>query len=149
MECVEILSALLTPVIAIIAVYIAYRQYQIEKSKLNLELYDRRLHIYEEVKKIISIIVQKASAEPEEMFNFRSAVSEADFLFDSDITDYIQEIWDRGFNLIQNNQLYSRSPSPQDYDHEAVTDAIHQECMWFADQFEPVKSKFKKYLTLG
>ena len=56
-QIVEISKALLTPVIAVVATYIAYQQWQTNRQKLNLERYDRRLHVYEEVRKILSIIL--------------------------------------------------------------------------------------------
>ena len=50
-EMIEISTALLTPIIAIIATYIAYQQWKTNQLKLNLERYDRRLEVYEEVRK--------------------------------------------------------------------------------------------------
>lgn len=54
-DAVALFNAFLTPLIAIVAVYIAWQQWQTNKHKLELELYDRRLRIYEEVRKILSI----------------------------------------------------------------------------------------------
>jgi hypothetical protein len=50
-QIIRILHALLTPVIAIVAIYIAWQQWQTNVQKLNLARYDRRLRVYEEVKK--------------------------------------------------------------------------------------------------
>jgi hypothetical protein len=44
---VEASSAALTPVVAILTVYIAYQQYQTNMSKLRLDLYDRRRKVLE------------------------------------------------------------------------------------------------------
>ena len=52
-EAIKIFSGLLTPVIAIVAVYIAWQQWQTNRQKLILDRYDRRLRIYEEVRKIL------------------------------------------------------------------------------------------------
>ncbi len=43
---IDVFSALLTPVIAAIAVYVAYQQWQTNRRRLQLDLYDRRLRIY-------------------------------------------------------------------------------------------------------
>ncbi len=77
----EISKALLTPVIAIVATYIAWQQWKTNRQKLNLERYDRRLRIYEEVRKILSLISRDAVASMEDLLKFRTSVSEADFLF--------------------------------------------------------------------
>ncbi len=42
-DYVDVLSALLTPFIAIITTYIAYQNYRNAKLKLRHELYDKRL----------------------------------------------------------------------------------------------------------
>ena len=46
---VDVLSALLTPTIAVIATYVAYQQWRVNKTRLDLDLYDRRLAIYKAV----------------------------------------------------------------------------------------------------
>jgi hypothetical protein len=40
-------SALLTPVVALLAMYIAYRQWRTAQNKLKLDLFERRVAIYE------------------------------------------------------------------------------------------------------
>jgi len=77
----ELSKAFLTPLIAIITAYIAYQQWKTNQLKLHLDRYDRRLKVYEEVRKILSIIVRDAKANFVDLLEFRRAVSEADFLF--------------------------------------------------------------------
>ena len=85
----ELSKEMLTPLIAIITVYIAWQQWKTNKKKLFLDLYDRRLKIYEELRQILSIILRDARASYDDLMKFRRAVSEADFLFGSEITSYI------------------------------------------------------------
>lgn len=80
-QIIEISKALLTPLIAIVATYIAWQQWRTNKQKLVLERYDRRLRVYEEVIRILSVIVRDAKASYDDLLRFRTAVSEADFLF--------------------------------------------------------------------
>jgi len=46
---VRVLGALLTPLIAIVAAYIAWQQWRIKRTELHLALYDRRLAVYKAV----------------------------------------------------------------------------------------------------
>jgi len=92
----ELSRSLLTPLIAIVAAYIAWQQWQTNQQKLNLDRYDRRLRIYEEVVKILSIIMRDAKVSDEALLKFRIATSEADFLFGADIPAYIDEIYRHG-----------------------------------------------------
>ena len=43
---------MLTPIIAVVATYIAWQQWNTNKQKLILDRYDRRLKVYEEVVQI-------------------------------------------------------------------------------------------------
>jgi len=150
-QIIEISTALLTPVIAVIATYIAWQQWQTNKQKLNLERYDRRLRIYEEVRKILSIILRDADASTEDLLKFITSVSEADFLFGPEITEYINQIYKRGLSLWKWNQQYRdyTQEKPEGYDHKKVVEEIHKELTWLTEQFEPAKEKFKKYLDIS
>lgn len=46
MIVINILTALLTPLIAVIATYVAYQQLMLAREKHDLELYDRRSKIF-------------------------------------------------------------------------------------------------------
>ena len=91
-QLVELSKALLTPLITVVATYIAWQQWKTNQQKLVLDRYDRRLKVYEEVRKLLSLIVRDAHASYEGLLKFRTAVSEADFLFGPEIPKYIDEI---------------------------------------------------------
>lgn len=150
-EVVKISQALLTPLIAIVATYIAWQQWNTNKQKLILDRYDRRLRIYEEVRKILSILLRDAKVSFEELLKFRTSVSEADFLFGPEISEYIDEIYKRGIQLQYWNGEYRdyTQEKPEGYDHKKIVDGMHAELKWLTNQFEPAKQKFKKYLDVS
>jgi hypothetical protein len=152
-EILQIFQGLLTPVIAIVTVYIAYQQWQTNRQKVELDRYDRRLRIYEEVRRILSIILRDAGASIDDLQKFRISVSEADFLFGPEIPEYIDEIYKRGLNLWRRNEEYrgySQSQiKPPGYDHDKVVEEMNSELTWLTGQFEPAKQKFKKYLDVS
>ncbi|HYC47398.1 MAG TPA: hypothetical protein VED01_18135 [Burkholderiales bacterium] len=150
-EIVQISQALLTPLIAIVATYIAWQQWRTNQPKLILDRYDRRLRIYEEVKRILSIILRDAKASTDDLLKFRTSVSEADFLFGPEIPEYIDEIYRHGVALWRWSQEYRdyRQEKPEGYDHNKVVDEMHKELKWLTEQFEPAKQKFKKYLDVS
>lgn len=89
----EILSAFLTPVIALIALYIAWMQHKTARNKLNLELYEKRYALYLAAKEFITKI---AVSDPEV---FSVAYNEFDiktnstkFLFKEDVSKYIDTL---------------------------------------------------------
>ena len=150
-QLIEISKALLTPVIAAVTTYIAWQQWKTNKQKLNLERYDRRLRVYEEVRKILSIIARDAKASTQDLMQFRTSVSEADFLFGPEIPKYIDEIYERGVNLWRWKEEYRdyTQETPEGYDHKKVVGEMHRELKWLMEQFGPAKEKFKKYLDVS
>ena len=46
----QVFSAFLTPLIAIIVAYIAYRQHLTARAKLNLDLFEKRLAVYNQAR---------------------------------------------------------------------------------------------------
>jgi len=150
-QIVEISKALLTPLIAIVATYIAWQQWKTNRQKLTFDRYDRRLRVYEEVRKILSIIARDAKASTQDLLKFRTSVSEADFLFGPEITAYIDEIYQAGLRLGRWTSEYRdyTQEKPEGYDHKRVVEEMHKELAWLTEQFEPAKEKFKKYLDIS
>lgn len=91
------LSYVATPVVADAGVAIAYQQYQVNHRKIFMDQYDRRLRIYEAVKKLLSIIVSEGKVEIRDLLGFRQKVAEADFLFPPDVMAYLDELYSRAF----------------------------------------------------
>lgn len=80
-QAMRVLSYIATPIVAVAAVRIAWEQMKINRQKLVLDRYDRRLRIYEEVKRLLSIVMRDGKIAMEDLLKFRVATSEADFLF--------------------------------------------------------------------
>jgi hypothetical protein len=83
------LQGLLTPLIAIITTYIAWQQWQGNKLKLNLDRYDRRLRIYQEVVKMLKTCANGEIQEFSVIIDFGAATAEGDFLFGPEIRQYL------------------------------------------------------------
>ena len=77
---VSVLNALLTPLIAIIATYIAWQQWKANQLKLKMERYDRRLRVYQEVVRMLRTCSNR-KLEWAELIDFNASTAEADFLF--------------------------------------------------------------------
>lgn len=124
-QLLEISKALLTPAIAIVTTYIAWQQWKANQQKSILDRYDRRLKVYGEVRQILSVIFRDAKASYDDLLKFRMAVSEADFLFGSEIPDYIDEIYQRGVKLstgLENTAIQRRSSQRDTITKRSVTE---------------------------
>ena len=92
-QCINVLSALLSPTIAIVGIYLVWRQWQTsEKSRQN-ELFDRRYAFYVRLKE--AYLRQHDESQPplgaEDWLPF---AEEAGFLFGKDIRDHVHKIAD-------------------------------------------------------
>ena len=148
---VAIFSALLTPFIAIIATYIAWQQWQGNRQKLRFDQYEKRLRIYQEVVKMLGLIMREADAKLEDLIAFQANTAEADFLFGPEIRKYIDEVFSRGLKLrtamVQYRDAYQEKP-PR-YDPVKIADESDAQLQWLTVQFEPAKQKFATYLRVS
>jgi hypothetical protein len=148
---ITIFQGLLTPVVAGVAVYIAWQQWKTNKMKLKLDTYDRRQRVYQEVTKILGVVLRDAKVNTDELLRFRSAVVEADFLFDDDIPIYINQIYQHGLAFWRANTDYcdyTKTPPPG-YDHARIVEQMDSELKWFTEQPSEAKRKFHKYLNVN
>jgi hypothetical protein len=91
------------------------------------------------------------SAPAREVIQFRLDVLEADFLFGTDVREYIKEVGTRASDLyVANAEVRDPSgPVPKGYDHQKALDTMHERQYWFADQHEVAFKKFSVYLDVS
>ncbi|WP_166246566.1 hypothetical protein [Paenibacillus turpanensis] len=118
---------IVTTIIAIIGAFIAYQQHKVNKHKLRLDLYERRLNVYRSVMVFLTTVLQNAEVTPDNITNYFISTSEACFLFDKEVKVAIDKIYD--------NALKFRKTE----DSELL--------LWFTDQYTNVNQVFSKYLS--
>jgi hypothetical protein len=89
-QLLRMLSYLATPFVAAGAAAIAYQQYKVNHNKLRLDGYERRLRIYQELRKLQRIITSNGTATDRQLVEFRMSVDEADFLFRPEVMAYLE-----------------------------------------------------------
>jgi len=142
---IDFFKAFLTPLIGAIVSYIAWQQWRTNQEKLKLELYDRRLRTYEEIRKILGRIIREGKVTERKLLEFRQSVFEADFLFDEEIINYIDEIYKKGLELHYKKEDFecSYSDAKSELAEEART-----LFKWFTEQPVQAKKIFKRYLNI-
>jgi hypothetical protein len=147
------LQGLLTPVIAIITTYIAWQQWRGNKQKLKMDGYGRRLHVYQEVVKMLKQCANGEIREFSIILEFGAATAEADFLFGPEIREYLDEISTRAAKLRSANVQYRdfKQTVAENYDHEKIVNEISTQTAWFVEQLVGflAKNKFGQYLNIG
>lgn len=147
---IDVLSALLTPTIAAVAEYIAWQQWSVAWFKTRLDVYDRRLRIYNETNGFISSVCARFSPTPQEFSAFWGNTSEADFLVGADVRSFLDELYSKSVKLWSLNSEYDqnlRSPL-QHYDPIASSKEKHALSVWFTEQLTGARDVFGPYLDL-
>ena len=82
-------SSFLTPIIAVVGILIAYRQWRTARDKLKHELFDRRYAIFEAVRDLCEFIFVEERPKNFDSSRVRFAALEARWLFNDDVSKYI------------------------------------------------------------
>ncbi|HYX09249.1 MAG TPA: hypothetical protein VE912_21120 [Bacteroidales bacterium] len=96
---IDILTALLTPTIALAAVLITWQQVRISRNRLKHELFDRRYKLYEAARDLIGHSVSRGHPTDEELFDFVLKTRESEFLFDKNVSEYLNEIYNKAVDI--------------------------------------------------
>lgn len=155
-KTIEIMKGLLTPLIAVIAAYIAYQQYRLNKTKMKRETYDRNLKVYRATLLFISRIVFESgfgsgSLTQDEVRKFYSETCECRFLFDSKLHQYIDELYMNGNTLVdlggQIEKLRNKGSSVENPWLDNRMNEAEKINQWFVEEYNLLDSFFAPYIT--
>jgi hypothetical protein len=85
-DLVKLSSALLTPIVALLGVLIAFVQLNTARRKLKFDLFEKRLEIFRTADKSLSFAIFGQSLTQEEKLLFWQAVKNAKWLFNEEIS---------------------------------------------------------------
>src|SRR5262249_1196899 len=131
----RVFGGLLTPIIAGIAVYIAYQQSQTNKRQARVALFDKRLAVFNNTTKLLREILRDARVHTDQLFRFAAETEQHLFLFGPDIAEYVDDLWKRGL------ELYAHGAANERFDRQTeLLDWFHQQIKLAADKFKPYMS---------
>ena len=120
---VDIFKALLTPLLAIIAAYIAYKQYSLAKHKNDVEVFDRRLNIYKSTLNLIRNIESNNKVNLAMYNAWELQIFEAELLFDNVVMEHLAVIND----LVSELSYLEEKREWEDDCKEADTTSLHSD----------------------
>lgn len=146
---IQVLSALLTPVIAVVTTYIAIQQYRTSRLKFKLELFEKRYAIYQGVKKFILSAVREANLSNDDFFKLNEETQDAFFLFDERVDKYTDELRSKGARLKYLNEKLADQSLSIGEERSKLAEEDAELNTWFGNQLLESKQVFKKYLCVS
>jgi hypothetical protein len=121
--------------------YIAWQQYRTAKTKLTLDLFDRRYKVWKALQDFLGKVIREADITDNDLRQFVIDVGDAVFLFDDDVPVHLSEVRQRAVSLHYCSDQYRSlgQTKLEGYDHAKVVDGMHRELEWLAGQLEPSK----------
>ena len=143
---IEVLSGLLTPLIAVLAAYIAWQQWRTNRLRLKHELFDRRYALYEKIAGFIAEILVKGKVTANAETRFLQETKSVIFLFDKEIQEFTEEIYRKAVDL----HALEATLDNLNVDERALNDAKqHAIKDWFSSQLDGCTLRFSRSLSLG
>lgn len=141
------LSALMVPMVAVLGILIAYRQWRTAQNKLKLDLFEKRFAVYAATRELMSAIMTSGSVQDPAMFRFFADTREAKWLLNADIAHYLEKELRHKMLHLQalEGELDGFAIGP------ARTANVKQQSelkTWLLNQYEVLDEKFAPFLTL-
>jgi hypothetical protein len=139
------LSAAATPLLAIFGIYIGFRQWLTARDKLRLDLFDRRLMIFEAIIKVMRACGSGRVPSQDEQLQFLIDTQGTRWLFRNEIVGLKKEVWEEMCRL----ELLRATAGSEDQSkrsQNSETQAALRD--WFRKRAEAAEDEFAKYLEL-
>lgn len=136
---IEVFSALLTPLIAILAVYIAYQQHKTNKTKLRHDLYEKQLDFYRSVMEFI-VFAKRSPITDDGMARMNPVSMEAEFFFGKDVSAHLDNI---RMKAITTRARERDKITASGVERERLSQEIEEIEKWFSGQIVPTHEKLR------
>jgi hypothetical protein len=120
-------------------VFIAWQQYKIKRRETRLDLYEKRMEIFNAAASLIALVVREARLDIPDVYKFDFDTRNAEFLFDEDVQRFLETLRRSALKLYT---MQKAAGPRQDFEQE--TELLN----WFSAQFKVAKATFAPYLDL-
>ena len=155
MEYVQALAPTVVAIIAaLIASYIAWRQWRTAHDRLSFDLYEKRFAVYEAVKNIINTAYLHGGVTQGDLDAFYEGIRGAEFLFDGRTKDFVANIRWMAWKASNARARLKRSETDKLIDEELdILDFLSGQAEGLEDMFKPYldlsKAGLKSYWPWG
>jgi hypothetical protein len=128
-------------VAALIAGLIAYRQWQTTQDKLRLDLFEKRYAYFIALRELMIDVIQHGQPESEKLNDFTRKIVGAEFVFNAELSEYIQSVRARAQQLKAISRMLENLPVGDRRNTLVDNEARIFESL--NDEFEHLEEKFR------
>jgi hypothetical protein len=142
----RVLAALLTPVIALLGLYIAHRQAKTDARRLNHELYDRRYKIFMDVAKFVADTLAAGKTSEDAPLEFKRKTIPVRFLFGPEMETYCEGIYKAITGMRSLDRRLDAVYTPEE--KQKVAEERDSAWVVLSHELEGIQSRFEPFLRL-
>jgi hypothetical protein len=119
---------------------------------VSLEVYDRRLPMYHTAMEFVRAVLKDLKPEIKQILEFAADTDQALFLFDQNIAEYLNCLFNRALRLHTLVLLRTRIINDETSVEEDFADLSREEtdlAVWFSEQHGEIRARFAPFLRLA
>lgn len=132
---------------ALIAGYIAWRQWRTAHDRLKMDMYEKRFAAYDATKRLLNITQLQGQITQDDLDAFRVAIRGREFLFDGKARDFIEKI--QGLAFSASNLRGRLADYPDHPSRNTLVDQTEDIIQFLSQQDKNLEALFRPYLSLS
>lgn len=140
----EYYISVIATLIAGIVAWTGYQQHRLAKEKLKLDLFEKRFSVYKGIQAFLSQIMQEGKFDKTGLLEFYKSTQESDFLFETEISEYIKSIRSKALKMRTIQSKYENMAIGNE--RNQLIDKEHVIFNELANELPELTKVFKPYL---
>ncbi len=145
----EWLTALTTPTVAALGLWIAYHQLRVQRYRFRHDLSERRLSVLSAVRDLLESALTTLRPPIEALDRFDLARASAPFLFGRDVNEYLERLQKNYLAIWETSEQQAEEQFADEKEEHANLKRRRELRKWMREQLPEVQKVFKKYLDLS
>lgn len=146
-DLIQILAAALAPIIAVLGIYVAWRQHKLQREELRLDLYEKRFAVFQALMEFLRITLRDAKVPLARYFEYRTNTAQSVFLFGSEISSYLEEVGKKALKFRELNERLAADAMPMGASRAELAEEESELLSWLSEQPAQAQSLFAKYIA--
>lgn len=148
-ELREWLSALMTPVIGFLGIWIAFRQHKSQQYALRRDLMSQRLTIFDAVRELLEDGLKNRLPPIEAVDRFNKATVSAVFLFRPEVVNYLDELRKKYLDMWSISDQQAEEGFESQLEEKAMLAKRRELRSWMRTQLLNARDVFKAHMDLS